>query len=159
MLKRKNLSPGFIHLAMGGMSGGVTYTFPDEQLPLSFGSPIYAARRVQDSDRLPDAYSERFAAGQFSPTPEANTLRFVTASRYIFMKTTFQRRMSFAMSERWSGWFCERCCWNRPQPHSEAERKLLAGKVQAEFDAHDCDEFSRLHKPGSPPGQSMREPA
>lgn len=56
-----------------------------------------------------------------------------------------QRRLVFAASETWTGWLCERCCWNRPQPGSSAARSRLAHTIQAEFDAHDCEEFALEH--------------
>jgi hypothetical protein len=58
------------------------------------------------------------------------------------MEWQHERRLVFAVSERWSGWFCERCCWSRAQPVSSEEIKLLAATVQAEFDAHSCEEFA-----------------
>jgi len=56
-----------------------------------------------------------------------------------------ERRLLFAKSERWSGWFCERCCWNHPQPRLEAERAQVAKNIQAEFDEHSCETFARQH--------------
>jgi hypothetical protein len=61
------------------------------------------------------------------------------------MAGQFERRLVFAISERWSGWFCERCCWNRSQPPSEAQRAQLASMIQKEFDAHDCEHFAQQH--------------
>jgi hypothetical protein len=49
----------------------------------------------------------------------------------------------FDKSEKWSGWFCERCCWNRRAPEHENERVALAAAIDAEFDAHDCEAFAR----------------
>jgi ActR/RegA family two-component response regulator len=55
------------------------------------------------------------------------------------------RRLVFDSSEKWTGWFCERCCWNRPVPQSESERVILAARINADFDAHDCQSFTREH--------------
>jgi ActR/RegA family two-component response regulator len=55
------------------------------------------------------------------------------------------RRLVFEGSEKWTGWFCERCCWNRPAPPSESERATLAFSINAEFDAHDCEAFAQQH--------------
>jgi ActR/RegA family two-component response regulator len=51
-----------------------------------------------------------------------------------------ERRLAFSSSEKWSGWFCERCCWNRRQPESESERTALAVSINTEFEAHNCEE-------------------
>jgi hypothetical protein len=51
----------------------------------------------------------------------------------------------FDSSEKWSGWFCERCCWNRPAPGLEQERAALAATIDAEFATHNCEEFARLN--------------
>lgn len=56
------------------------------------------------------------------------------------------RRLVFDSSEKWSGWFCERCCWNRRVPSSESERAALAVKIYAEFDAHSCELFALEHR-------------
>ena len=53
----------------------------------------------------------------------------------------FERQLVFAISEQWSGWFCGRCCWSRSQPRSENTRAQLAHTIQAEFDAHHCEEI------------------
>jgi ActR/RegA family two-component response regulator len=55
------------------------------------------------------------------------------------------RRLVFDSSEKWSGWFCERCCWNRPVPLSESKRVALAGRINADFNAHNCEAFARQH--------------
>ena len=54
-----------------------------------------------------------------------------------------ERRLVFDSSAQWSGWFCERCCWNRRAPERDAERVALAATVDAEFNAHNCEEFAR----------------
>ena len=56
------------------------------------------------------------------------------------------RRLVFDSSEKWRGWFCERCCWNHPEPSSDSERVALAIKINAEFDAHSCEIFTRQHR-------------
>jgi hypothetical protein len=58
-----------------------------------------------------------------------------------------ERRLVFATSEKWSGWFCERCCWNRRLPSLLKERDPLASRIQAEFDTHDCEVFARENWP------------
>lgn len=56
-----------------------------------------------------------------------------------------ERRLVFDNSERWAGWYCAGCCWNRPEPKSESERRALAARIDAEFDAHNCETFAREH--------------
>ena len=54
-----------------------------------------------------------------------------------------ERRLVFDSSEKWAGWYCASCCWNRPEPKSESERRALAARIDAEFDAHSCETFAR----------------
>ena len=54
-----------------------------------------------------------------------------------------ERRLIFDNSEKWAGWYCASCCWNRPEPKSESERSALAARIDAEFDAHNCETFAR----------------
>ena len=61
------------------------------------------------------------------------------------MQWQHERRLIFAISERWTGWFCERCCWSRPQPESEVKRTELAMRIESEFQAHDCESFAEQH--------------
>jgi ActR/RegA family two-component response regulator len=56
---------------------------------------------------------------------------------------THERRLVFDRSEKWAGWLCLRCCWNRPVPKDSAEYATLTESIQAEFDAHDCEAFAR----------------
>ena len=56
---------------------------------------------------------------------------------------TAERCLQHSHSPRWSGWYCERCCWNLREPNGEVERKQLARCVQAQFEAHDCESFAR----------------
>jgi len=53
------------------------------------------------------------------------------------------RRLVFDQDEKWAGWHCTSCCWNRPAPDSETERLALAACVHAEFEAHNCERFAR----------------
>jgi len=48
------------------------------------------------------------------------------------------RRLVFSPSGPSAGWFCEACGWYRPLPLDIDERRLLAARIQAEFDRHDC---------------------
>ncbi|HVP65453.1 MAG TPA: response regulator [candidate division Zixibacteria bacterium] len=52
------------------------------------------------------------------------------------------RRLVFDGSGKWKGWFCERCCWNRPLPHDELARTELSARIVADFDAHTCQHAS-----------------
>jgi ActR/RegA family two-component response regulator len=54
-----------------------------------------------------------------------------------------ERRLVFDSSAQWSGWFCERCCWHRRAPEKDTERIAFAASVDAEFNAHNCEEFAR----------------
>jgi len=56
-----------------------------------------------------------------------------------------ERRLVYAVSEKWSGWFCERCCWNRPRPPDPRENERLARGIQQEFLTHDCGSFAAQH--------------
>lgn len=58
------------------------------------------------------------------------------------MEWQHERRLVFLMSERWSGWFCERCCWNQPLPMAVGELLSLGACVGDEFGAHDCEQFA-----------------
>jgi DNA-binding response OmpR family regulator len=62
-----------------------------------------------------------------------------------------ERRLVFDDSEKWAGWYCAVCCWNRPQPKSESDRLALASRIESEFAAHSCEAFAREHwkKPDS----------
>jgi len=51
------------------------------------------------------------------------------------MEWQYPRRLIYQQSERWSGWLCERCCWNVP---SAGE----AGDVDRRFAEHDCEAFA-----------------
>ena len=55
----------------------------------------------------------------------------------------YERRLVRVASETWTGWYCERCCWNRRQPEAESERMMLAGRIATEFDTHSCEAFAR----------------
>jgi hypothetical protein len=45
---------------------------------------------------------------------------------------------------RWTGWFRERCCWNRPLlVHKRAGRLRL--QRRAEFEALDCEAFAHTN--------------
>lgn len=55
----------------------------------------------------------------------------------------FERRLVFVVSEKWSGWYCERCCWSRPLPAGLEERERQARAVESEYRDHDCDQFAR----------------
>jgi hypothetical protein len=55
------------------------------------------------------------------------------------MQWNHERRLVFAATPTWLGWFCERCCWHitvgtepTPQP----------ANAQEQFDAHDCEEYA-----------------
>jgi ActR/RegA family two-component response regulator len=56
---------------------------------------------------------------------------------------TRERRLLFESSERWTGWYCERCCWSLHAPPSESERQAAAAAVGMLFEAHNCEEFAR----------------
>ena len=72
------------------------------------------------------------------------------------MAWQYERELAYCVSENWSGWLCERCCWNRPtQQLSPVERNALAAVVEKEFASHDCEAFSgryRIHR------EQLREP-
>ncbi|MGI9102468.1 MAG: hypothetical protein ACR2IF_08490 [Terriglobales bacterium] len=63
--------------------------------------------------------------------------------------STHKRQLVFKMSERWSGWFCEACGWAVPLPSSRHERDGVAAKIDTDFQAHDCQRFTR-------PGPTMQ---
>jgi len=63
-----------------------------------------------------------------------------TARAYLSGDT---RRLVFDRDEKWAGWHCAGCCWNRPAPNSEVERQALAARIHAEFEAHNCEAFAR----------------
>jgi hypothetical protein len=58
------------------------------------------------------------------------------------MQWKYERRLIFSASEKWAGWLCERCCWNRPLPRSQSEREGFGPRVGREFDSHDCKAFA-----------------
>jgi hypothetical protein len=58
------------------------------------------------------------------------------------MEFLHKRALVFSVGPKWRGWFCPRCCWNRPEPLNEDERIALAQHVTAEFEAHECEEFA-----------------
>ncbi len=55
---------------------------------------------------------------------------------------THDRRLVFAKTDKWSGWTCERCCWNRPQSPEAVLDAAAAERIQAAFDAHSCEAFA-----------------
>jgi hypothetical protein len=59
------------------------------------------------------------------------------------MEWRFERRLVFIASGQWSGWFCERCCWNQPLPILPDDRNRRASSVKEEFAKHDCNDFAR----------------
>ena len=64
----------------------------------------------------------------------------------MIMERFHERQLSYVFSENWSGWFCERCCWNQKFPDSPTERELLAARIQQEFEDHDCELFAQRYK-------------
>ena len=56
---------------------------------------------------------------------------------------TYKRTLTLRMSERWSGWFCERCCWSVPLPASRYQRDEAAKKIEKQFERHSCVRFAR----------------
>lgn len=58
------------------------------------------------------------------------------------MQWQHERRLIFAVGPAWSGYFCERCCWNRPLPADAGERDALARGIGEEFNAHNCKQFA-----------------
>jgi len=61
------------------------------------------------------------------------------------MEWEFQRRLLFMKSKRWTGWFCERCCWNVPTPTDESLAHTVAMTISKDFDAHSCETYAREH--------------
>ena len=57
------------------------------------------------------------------------------------MERTRERRLVFVVSEKWSGWYCERCRWNRRLPAEEEEKRRLAAAVESQFRLHQCAQF------------------
>ncbi len=41
-----------------------------------------------------------------------------------------KRQLVFDKSEKWAGWYCAGCCWNRPEPKSENDRCALATRIE-----------------------------
>ena len=60
------------------------------------------------------------------------------------MEWQHERRLVFAVGA-WSGYFCERCCWNQPLPEDPGERDALARGIGEAFGAHDCERFAAEH--------------
>lgn len=58
-----------------------------------------------------------------------------------------ERRLVFGISEKWSGWLCQRCCWSRKLPVSPSEREGFSERVSAEFEVHDCETYARENWP------------
>jgi len=59
------------------------------------------------------------------------------------MEWKHERRLVFMAGEKWSGWFCERCCWNRRLPADPQERQRQAKSIQSEYLLHDCAAFAQ----------------
>ena len=73
------------------------------------------------------------------------------------MEWQFERKLTFTVTSKWQGWFCKRCCWNRPQPSRIEDRSALAAVIDEEFRAHDCAEFAAanwLHQENAQTGVS-----
>ena len=58
---------------------------------------------------------------------------------------THERRLRFIRSEKWSGWFCARCCWNVALPSRDSDPAPLAPSVEKEFRYHDCYAFAEKY--------------
>ncbi len=58
-------------------------------------------------------------------------------------KLNHERRLVFVKTDKWSGWTCERCCWNRPQSPELVLDTDAEKRVQTAFDAHSCEAFAR----------------
>ena len=76
---------------------------------------------------------------------EAFNRRPGTREVKVLMQWENERRLVFMASEKWSGWICARCCWNRPKPASEEERRQLAAQIEAEFRQHSCEKYAPDH--------------
>jgi hypothetical protein len=53
----------------------------------------------------------------------------------------YERKLCFSRSEGWSGWFCQRCCWNRPLPLHAEEQAHLWSNIQQLFEEHSCEDY------------------
>ena len=58
---------------------------------------------------------------------------------------THERRLRFVKSEKWSGWFCARCCWNVPLTSIDTDPATLTSTVEKEFRYHDCYAFAEQY--------------
>jgi hypothetical protein len=70
----------------------------------------------------------------------------VTAvSSYPAMQSQFKhkRRLVLVTTDKWTGWACERCCWNRPQSADVVLDKFKEETIQKAFDSHSCEAFAR----------------
>jgi hypothetical protein len=70
------------------------------------------------------------------------------------MQRKYERRLIYMASEKWMGWLCERCCWNRSLPESPNERAGVAAQVNPEFEAHSCEAFA--HANWQPPPEPTK---
>lgn len=56
---------------------------------------------------------------------------------------THERQLAFERSEHWAGWFCARCCWNRHADGFVEGDSVVASRIKAEFEEHDCEASAR----------------
>jgi hypothetical protein len=64
-----------------------------------------------------------------------------------------ERRLAFTISQAWTGWCCERCCWNVRLSSSPEDLEIIAAGsgIGEAFAAHDCEIFARENWPASQP--------
>jgi len=73
----------------------------------------------------------------------AGFLRSISENFLVdLMERKQERRLIFLMGPEWAGWYCQRCCWSRQLPANLKERGTFANRIEPEFRAHDCDQFS-----------------
>ena len=53
----------------------------------------------------------------------------------------YERRLALNEDAKWTGWFCDRCCWNVPLQVSQ----ISTVAIQDKFDAHSCEAFAGTH--------------
>lgn len=92
-----------------------------------------AARSVAicEADITVDAYDPKALVEAITSYPELRS------------KFKHERRLTHSEKGTFVGWYCDRCCWNRPEPGPAEDRAAYARGVQADFETHSCEAYAR----------------
>lgn len=100
-------------------------------------SPVFGFANNDGFWRHSSLFDARVSASVKRVQSKLNPVDPVTALQW-----KHERRLVLVASPTWMGWFCERCYWHITLDTVPAEGQHSL-EIQAQFDAHDCEEFAR----------------